>query len=66
MKAQRFDLAEAKLLTLTTLVTAAVDRQLEYGFNEWLKSQDGILIIPFGHLNYTIATDLISWVTALR
>lgn len=45
VKAQRFDLAEAKLLTLTTLVTAAVDRQLEYGFNEWLKSQDGI---PYG------------------
>ncbi|WP_343557461.1 glycoside hydrolase 100 family protein [Sphingobacterium sp.] len=45
VKAQRFDLAEAKLVTLTTLVTTAVDRQLKYGFNEWFKSQDGI---PYG------------------
>ncbi|GAA0886274.1 hypothetical protein GCM10009120_48730 [Sphingobacterium siyangense subsp. cladoniae] len=42
VKAQRFDLAEVKLLSLTVLVKKAVDFRLEYGFNEWIKSQDAI------------------------
>lgn len=42
--AKRFELAEEKLLALTGLVKASntlLNNDLEYGFNEWLKAQDG-------------------------
>ncbi len=35
------DLAEDKLLALTQLVRKKTDPNLEYGFNEWIKAQDG-------------------------
>ncbi len=41
VKMKRFDLAETKLVALTALVRKAVDLRLEYGFNEWIKSQNG-------------------------
>jgi hypothetical protein len=37
----RFKLAEEKLLALTKLVHAASNNDLKFGFNEWLKAQDG-------------------------
>jgi glycogen debranching enzyme len=33
--------AEQQLLFLTKTVKASVDQNLEYGFNEWYKAQDG-------------------------
>jgi len=36
-----FDLAEKKLLSLTNMVKRAANANLEYGFNEWMKSQTG-------------------------
>jgi hypothetical protein len=39
--AKKYTLAETKLLELTRIVTLSVDVKLEYGFNEWLKAQDG-------------------------
>ncbi|ADY52326.1 Amylo-alpha-16-glucosidase [Pseudopedobacter saltans DSM 12145] len=42
VSAKEFDLAEKKLLNLTHLVKKAVNRELEYGFNEWIKSQSGL------------------------
>jgi hypothetical protein len=42
--AKRYDLAEKKLLALTKAVTisnTALNQNLKYGFNEWLKAQDG-------------------------
>ena len=42
--ARRFQLAEEKLLALTEIVKASntsLNQDLEYGFNEWLKAQDG-------------------------
>jgi glycogen debranching enzyme len=35
-------LAEHRLAALTELVKLAVDPQLEHGFNEWLRAQDGL------------------------
>ncbi|HTD40597.1 MAG TPA: glycoside hydrolase 100 family protein [Mucilaginibacter sp.] len=34
-------LAEEKLLTLTKLIKVSSDKNLEFGFNEWIKAQDG-------------------------
>ncbi len=45
VKAGQFELAEKKLVVLTALITKSRDLRLEYGFNEWIKSQDGI---PYG------------------
>lgn len=39
--AERYDLAEKKLLELTALVKKARDKELEFGFNEWYKAQNG-------------------------
>ncbi|UCG55729.1 MAG: hypothetical protein JSU70_12760 [Phycisphaerales bacterium] len=39
--AGKFKLAEKKLLALTELVRPARTRCLEFGFNEWLRAQDG-------------------------
>jgi glycogen debranching enzyme len=39
--AEKFRLAEEKLLALTEVVRAAADESLDFGFNEWLKAQDG-------------------------
>lgn len=42
--AKRYKLAEEKLLALTQVITASntlLNQNLEYGFNEWLKAQDG-------------------------
>ncbi|WP_160068700.1 glycoside hydrolase 100 family protein [Sphingobacterium bovisgrunnientis] len=45
VKSQHFDLAEEKLVALTSVIKKSTDIQLEFGFNEWLKSQDGV---PYG------------------
>ncbi len=39
--ARRFGLAERKLLALTELVRAARKAEVEFGFNEWYRAQDG-------------------------
>ena len=39
--AGRFALAEKKLLELTELVKPALVARVPYGFNEWIKAQDG-------------------------
>jgi glycogen debranching enzyme len=39
--AQRFRLAEQKLLALTRLVQRSRTPDLAFGFNEWFKAQDG-------------------------
>lgn len=39
--AERYALAEKKLLELTKLIKKARDKELEFGFNEWYKAQDG-------------------------
>lgn len=39
--AERFALAEKKLLALTDLVTPTRVARVPYGFNEWIKAQDG-------------------------
>lgn len=39
--AKKYRLAEAKLLTLTRIIRAAKNERLKFGFNEWLKAQDG-------------------------
>jgi hypothetical protein len=39
--AKRFKLAEKKLLALTNQMKHSIDKNLEFGFNEWIKSQDG-------------------------
>ncbi len=39
--AQKYDLAEKKLLVLAKLVKRGKNKKLEYGFNEWYKAQDG-------------------------
>jgi GH15 family glucan-1,4-alpha-glucosidase len=39
--AKRFGLAEKKLLALTKLVQLARKTGLEFGFNEWIRAQDG-------------------------
>jgi len=39
--AKRFSLAEEKLVALTQCVRKSYDKNLPFGFNEWIKSQDG-------------------------
>jgi hypothetical protein len=39
--AKKYTLAEEKLLALTAVVRAASKQNLAFGFNEWLKAQDG-------------------------
>ncbi|HEY9003061.1 MAG TPA: glycoside hydrolase 100 family protein [Mucilaginibacter sp.] len=39
--AREYELAEKKLIALTALVRNAENKQLEFGFNEWHKAQDG-------------------------
>lgn len=39
--AKKYDLAEIKLLALTKLVKTAKNKELEFGFNEWYKAQNG-------------------------
>jgi Alkaline and neutral invertase len=39
--AKRFSLAEEKLVVLTQCVRKSHDKNLPFGFNEWIKSQDG-------------------------
>ena len=39
--AKRFKLAEVKLIELTRVIKIHIDSELNYGFNEWLKAQDG-------------------------
>lgn len=39
--AKKYDLAEKKLLELTKLIKIAKNKDLEFGFNEWYKAQDG-------------------------
>jgi len=38
---KQYDLAEKKLLELTKLIKIAKNKDLEFGFNEWYKAQDG-------------------------
>ena len=42
IKIGAFDLAEKKLMNLTSIVRTSANDKLEYGFNEWIKSQDGL------------------------
>jgi hypothetical protein len=39
--AQQFELAEEKLVELTRIIRTAHHPRLAFGFNEWLKAQDG-------------------------
>lgn len=39
--ARKYRLAEEKLLALTGIIRAANNERLNFGFNEWLKAQDG-------------------------
>ena len=39
--AKKYRLAEEKLLALTEIIRAAKNKGLNFGFNEWLKAQDG-------------------------
>jgi hypothetical protein len=39
--AKRFKLAEEKLVALTRCIKLSNSENLEYGFNEWIKAQDG-------------------------
>jgi glycogen debranching enzyme len=39
--AKRYNLAEKKLAALTRLMKLSADPNLEFGFNEWIKAQDG-------------------------
>jgi len=39
--AKRYKLAEQKLLVLTRLMNESNDGDMEFGFNEWIKAQDG-------------------------
>ena len=39
--AGRYELAEEKLVALTDLIKNAADKKLPFGFNEWLKAQNG-------------------------
>ncbi|MFB0552229.1 MAG: glycoside hydrolase 100 family protein, partial [Phycisphaerae bacterium] len=39
--AERYALAEKKLLALTEIVRPARKADVEFGFNEWLRAQDG-------------------------
>ncbi len=39
--AKKYKLAETKLMALTRLIKTSTDKNLDFGFNEWLKAQDG-------------------------
>ena len=39
--AKKFKLAEVKLVELTRVIKIHIDQELDYGFNEWFKAQDG-------------------------
>jgi hypothetical protein len=39
--AERYELAEEKLMALTKMIKIPNDKNLEFGFNEWIKAQDG-------------------------
>lgn len=39
--AKKYRLAEEKLYALTSLVKVTINKELNYGFNEWFKAQDG-------------------------
>ncbi len=39
--AKRYTLAQEKLVALTQLVTMSIDGKQVFGFNEWIKAQDG-------------------------
>lgn len=39
--AKKYDVAEQRLLALTKLIKTARNKDLEFGFNEWYKAQDG-------------------------
>jgi hypothetical protein len=39
--AKRYKLAEEKLVVLTGLIKISNDKSLDFGFNEWIKAQDG-------------------------
>jgi glycogen debranching enzyme len=39
--AKKYKLAEKKLMALTHLITVSNDKNIDFGFNEWLKAQDG-------------------------
>jgi hypothetical protein len=39
--AKKYRLAEEKLLALTEIIRAAKNKRLNFGFNEWLKAQNG-------------------------
>jgi hypothetical protein len=39
--AKRFKLAEQKLISLTHLIKISRTETLEFGFNEWIKAQNG-------------------------
>jgi hypothetical protein len=39
--AKRYKLAENKLMALTRLIRTSNNRDIDFGFNEWLKAQDG-------------------------
>ncbi len=39
--AKKYRLAEEKLMVLTEIMKAAANKDLTFGFNEWLKAQDG-------------------------
>ncbi len=39
--AKRYKLAEKKLFSLTNLMKCSIDEDLKFGFNEWIKAQDG-------------------------
>ncbi len=42
--AKKYDLAEQKLIALTKLVKLSRDPNLEFGFNEWVKAQTGMVM----------------------
>jgi hypothetical protein len=42
--AGQFLLAEEKLIALTKLIGISSDKKLDYGFNEWIKAQDGTVM----------------------
>jgi len=39
--AKKYKLAEKKLMALTHLIKTSTDKNIDFGFNEWLKAQDG-------------------------
>lgn len=39
--AKRYSLARKKLVALTELIKLSANKELEFGFNEWIKAQDG-------------------------